>query len=457
MAANVQENKAPSPKGRAFRVALICVVAALLVAACVCAWLFLWPKPNPLAHEPGQMPNLAQLMNSGAKESGYIDDVEGLFVFNNTSTGFKTEDRSLSLWMCNDKDYGGWMLQAERSDNTTDSITYDAVWIPTFFEGYQSPVSEAAGGLPSSGMSLLVAESYYPEGFDDVDVNTVKDLLTSIGFDGGSLRLSDEARGMRSLSAAFAALTAENTDKKSEEFGVRYLISGTVKDSSGTEYPVSFHYQNGGLAAWAQLAEDDSKLQFIPEGERALLCVGNAEMTLDPISEDDGWIAVDADWKPWDQNMPNGDASDEDTAALLKGVYNSLAFIDEELDRGFKQFDDAYLTASYDQRALYAVEAYRNLEDIVGIYMPLDDYVMAGKIPESSPYYDELQMLIRLCSDLYSRATTLYNAWEIDAQYEDPVPHKDEILAVLHQDDNEQGINSYEADFDESYPQWTLQ
>lgn len=430
-----------------------CVAAIVVVAAC--AWLLLRPATDPFAHEPGQMPDLARLVSSGADESGYIDDIEGLLPFNDSATGARVSDHGLSLYLRSYCDEQEWMLDVDVSD--IDGVTsYGGSWTPTFFEAYESPVSQPAGSLPSSGMSLGIAETYCPAGFGGTDEATVKDLLNSIGFDGESLQVSEESRGMRTASNAVSRMGTVGDDGPYEEFGVRYALSGTVRDSSGSELPVSFQFDNGGVALWAQLSEDDRKLQLIPLGERAVLHVGNTGASAAPASTDAGWISVGADWEPWDVAVPEEGTDDEKTAALLKGVYDSLAMIDEELDRGYEQFEESYLTAPLGQRETYGIEAYRNLEDIGAIYMPFMYYLEDGNLPEGSTYYEQAAALGSLCDDLSARATTLYEAWAIDTQYEDPVPHEEEILARLHRDDNDQGVDAYEADFDENYPKWSL-
>ncbi|MEY8436460.1 hypothetical protein AAK967_01780 [Atopobiaceae bacterium 24-176] len=439
------------------RVAIVvgCVAAVLVAAACVGVWLLLCPAADPFAHEPGQMPDLARLVGSGADEGGYIDGVDGLFPFNDSATGARVSDHGLSLYLRSHCDEQEWMLDVDVSD--VDGVTsYGGSWTPTFFEAYESPVSEAAGGLPSSGMSLIVAGTYCPAGFDGADEATVRDLLSSIGFDGESLQVSEESRGMRTASNAVSRMGAAEDDGPYEEFGVRYTLSGTVRNSAGTELPVSFQFDNGGVALWAQVSEDARKLQLIPLGERAVLYVGNTDASAAPAATDGGWTPVGADWEPWDVAVPEEGTDDEKTAALLKGVYDSLAVIDEELDRGYEQFEESYLTAPLAQRETYGIEAYRNLEDIAAIYTPFMDYLMMGNLPEGSTYYEQAAALGSLCDDLSARATTLYDAWAIDVQYEDPVPREEEILARLRRDDNGQGVDAYEADFDENYPKWSL-
>lgn len=439
------------------RVALVVAGATvvLLAAACACAWLLLRPAPDPFVHESGQMPDLAGLVGSGADESGYIDGVEGLFPFNDSTTGVRVSDHGLALYMRGYGDDQEWMLDVDVSSDEG-AVSYGGSWTPTFFEAYESPVSEAAGGLPSSGMSLIVAETYCPSGFDGTDEATVKELLSSIGFDGESLQVSEESRGMRTASNAVSRMGAAEDDGSDEEFGVRYALSGTVRDSAGSELPVSFQFDNGGVALWAQVSEGDKKLQLIPLGNRAVLYVGNTDASAAPATTDGGWTPVGADWEPWDVAVPEDGTDDERTAALLKGVYDSLAVIDDELDRGYERFEESYLTAPLVQREVYGTEAYRNIEDIAAIYMPLMDYLMMGNLPEGSTYYEQAVALGTLCDDLGARATTLYEAWSIDVQYEDPVPHEDEIIARLHRDDNDNGVDAHKADFDENYPKWSL-
>lgn len=437
------------------RVAIVAGCVAVVVVAAACVWLLLRPTADPFAHESGQMPDLARLVVSGADESGYIDGVEGLFPFNDSATGARLSDHGLALFLRSCCDEQEWMLDVDVSSD--DGVTsYGGSWTPTFFEAYESPISEPAGSLPSSAMSLGVAETYCPDGFEGTDEATVKDLLTSIGFDGESLQVSEESRGMRTASNAVSRIGTVEDDGSYEEFGVRYALSGTVRDSSGSEFPVSFQFDNGGVALWTQVSEDARRLQLIPLGERAVLYVGNTDASAAPASTDVDWIPVGADWEPWDVAVPEEGTDDEKTAALLKGVYNSLAMIDEELDRGFERFEESYLTAPLGLRETYGIEAYRNLEDIAAIYTPFMDYLAAGNLPEGSTYYEQAAALGSLCDDLSARATTLYEAWCIDVQYEDPVPHEEEILARLHRDDNNQGVDAYEADFDENYPKWSL-
>lgn len=451
----------PAKTGRPRKVLAVigCCVLAVAVAVGIW-WTVAHGSVDPFAHEPGQMPDLSQALDRGVKDSGYIDDVAGLFPFNTDSTAAELDGEGLSVFMRNASGEPEWMLKGDKGDAAS-GTGYGASWMPMFFHGYGSPVSDAAGALPSSGLDLLAFTEYCPSSFDGIGSEQVASLLDASGFDGSSLSVGSEAYLMRPVGTAFDKVADVETggegSQTSADFGVRYVLAGTVNDRQGKAHGVSFVYDEGGTALWADVGGDAPQLQFVPMGQRVRLDVRrDGEAADDPMPADDqGWVAVEQGWRPGLPETTDGETpTDAEVADALKGIYDSLAVVNEETNMAEARFDHSYLTSTMGQRQVCAMDAQRLVEESAAVEMSADAFINYGSLPEGSACYDAGQSLLALSNDLYQRALRLMEAWDKDVSYEDPAAHREEILAVLDADDNDQGVNTYKAHFDENYPRW---
>ncbi len=147
------------------------------------------------------------------------------------------------------------------------------------------------------------------------------------------------------------------------------------------------------------------------------------------------------------QEPQSDELTDEQVFSQLDAAYDRLSSYDERIGDCVEDFNGLFLTRSMDDRTQAKTRAETLLGDLQDELAALEDL----KVGASSPYADDAANVIELYGCQAGRVSSLVDAWAEDVKYNVPSEHRDEILAVLAQN-NEGGTNKYLTRYDELYP-----
>ena len=147
------------------------------------------------------------------------------------------------------------------------------------------------------------------------------------------------------------------------------------------------------------------------------------------------------------------DAEKNAEDAQLKGqlvlYYNRLSDYDSRIASCANTFNKTYLSGDYAARSSAASDCYSLEQSIQG-----DVSSFAGiQVTEGSAYASQHASIQRCLADLQSRIGCIASAWTTDLAYDDPAPHKDQILAPITAGNNPHtGKSIALQDYQDVYP-----
>lgn len=178
-----------------------------------------------------------------------------------------------------------------------------------------------------------------------------------------------------------------------------------------------------------------------------------AEEAKEKAAEAEAKAKAEAEQKAEAAAQAQRDAEKNAEDAQLKGqlvlYYNRLSDYDSRIASCANTFNKTYLSGDYAARSSAASDCYSLEQSIQG-----DVSSFAGiQVPEGSAYASQHASIQRCLADLQSRIGCIASAWTTDLAYDDPAPHKDQILAPITAGNNPHtGKSIALQDYQDVYP-----